>query len=115
MPASRVPPSRRRQSRRGSSLAGGLPDADPRRALRRLQNLDGDPQPHRRPLPREDRTRLVREDDHGRRKSIRVLFDNGTDPSIGSKPLEPITQLREDKTGAYYEVNLLDVDYTRSI
>ena len=46
-----------------------------------------------------------------RRDKIRVLYDHGQDPSIGNKPLGPIEVLREDKTGAYYEVELFESSY----
>jgi phage head maturation protease len=42
-----------------------------------------------------------------------VLFQHGSDPQIGDKPLGPIDQLREDDTGAYYEVPLLEASYVR--
>lgn len=45
--------------------------------------------------------------------SMRVLYDHGFDPVLGNKPLGPITALREDDMGAYYEVPLLDTDYNR--
>lgn len=45
---------------------------------------------------------------------MRVLYDHGFDPSLGNKPLGPITTLREDDIGAYYEVPLLDTDYNRN-
>lgn len=45
---------------------------------------------------------------------MRVLFDHGFDPQLGNKPLGPITVLREDGVGAYYEVPLLDTDYNRN-
>src|SRR4051795_9208562 len=38
------------------------------------------------------------------RDRMRVLFQHGRDPQIGDKPLGPIRELREDGTGAYYEV-----------
>lgn len=37
---------------------------------------------------------------------IRVLYDHGQDPSVGSKPLGSPDILREDANGAYYEVSL---------
>lgn len=52
---------------------------------------------------------------------MRVLFQHGQDPQLGDKPLGPIRNLREDDTGAYYEVPLLRddsgqvVDYIRSL
>lgn len=45
--------------------------------------------------------------------SMRVLYDHGFDPVLGNKPLGPITALREDDVGPYYEVPLLDTDYNR--
>ena len=42
---------------------------------------------------------------------VKVQFDHGQDEYIGGKPLGPIDVLREDDTGAYYEVPLLDTDY----
>ena len=47
------------------------------------------------------------------RSSIKVQFDHGFDVFVGDAPLGPIDQLREDGTGAYYEVPLLDTDYNR--
>ena len=44
---------------------------------------------------------------------IKVLFQHGADPH-GSKPLGPFTA-REDRIGAYYEVDLLDVDYVNQL
>jgi len=46
-------------------------------------------------------------------KSIRCLFQHGCDPDIGDKPLGAPSVLREDETGAYYEVPLLDAGYVR--
>ncbi len=45
---------------------------------------------------------------------MRVLYDHGFDPQLGNKPLGPISVLREDAIGAYYEVPLLDTDYNRN-
>lgn len=45
-----------------------------------------------------------------RAADVKVLFDHGHDPSIGNKPLGIPAVLREDKTGAYYEVPLLKRD-----
>lgn len=42
------------------------------------------------------------------RSNVRVLYDHGADPMIGNKPLGEITSLREDDTGAAYEVRLFD-------
>ena len=50
-----------------------------------------------------------------KREQIRVLFQHGQDPLIGSKPLGPIQELREDKVGAYYEVPLSDTSYNRDL
>lgn len=47
------------------------------------------------------------------RASMQSLFQHGKDPQIGSKPLGPIDELKEDDTGAYYEVSLLDAPYVR--
>lgn len=46
-----------------------------------------------------------------RRDQIKVLYDHGYDPQLGNKPLGPINELSEDKTGAYYEVGLIETDY----
>lgn len=46
-----------------------------------------------------------------RRDQVKVLYDHGNDPQLGNKPLGAITELREDKTGAYYEVRLLETSY----
>lgn len=50
-----------------------------------------------------------------RRSQIVVAFDHGFDPAIGDKVLGPIEDLREDGTGAYYEVGLLDTSYNRDL
>lgn len=47
------------------------------------------------------------------RSKMKVLFQHGYDYVIGDKPLGPITELREDEEGAYYEVPLLDAGYVR--
>lgn len=46
---------------------------------------------------------------------VRVLYDHGADPQIGNKPLGTPTTLREDKTGAYYEVDLFDSSYVNDL
>ena len=46
---------------------------------------------------------------------IRVLYDHGADPQIGNKPLGSPTTLREDRTGAYYEVDLFDASYVNDL
>jgi len=48
-----------------------------------------------------------------RRDQIRVQFDHGFDPFVGDSPLGPITELREETVGPWYEVPLLDTDYNR--
>lgn len=48
-----------------------------------------------------------------RRDLIKVQFDHGYDMNIGDALLGPIDELREDDTGAYYEVPLIDTDYNR--
>lgn len=50
-----------------------------------------------------------------RRDQIVTAFDHGFDPVIGDKVLGPIEDLREDGTGAYYEVGLLDTSYNRDL
>lgn len=50
-----------------------------------------------------------------KRDSIRVLYDHGADPQIGNKPLGTPKVLREDKTGAYYEVDLFDSSYVNDL
>lgn len=50
-----------------------------------------------------------------RRDQVKVMFNHGRDPQIGEKPLGPIAELREDETGAYYEVPLLDAGYVREL
>lgn len=47
------------------------------------------------------------------RDRIRALFQHGQDPQIGDKPLGPVDDLREDETGVYYEVPLLEASYVR--
>lgn len=49
------------------------------------------------------------------RDDIKVLFQHGHDPHIADKPLGPITALREDEEGAYYEVDLIDTSYNRDL
>jgi len=46
---------------------------------------------------------------------IRVLYDHGADPQIGNKPLGVPDVLREDATGAYYEVGLFDSSYVNDL
>jgi HK97 family phage prohead protease len=47
------------------------------------------------------------------RDSIKVQYDHGFDSNVGDSPLGPIDELKEDETGGYYEVPLLDTDYNR--
>jgi HK97 family phage prohead protease len=49
------------------------------------------------------------------RDAMQVLFQHGRDPQIGSKVLGPIQTLREDDTGAFYEVPLYDTTYNRDL
>lgn len=49
------------------------------------------------------------------RAHMRVTLNHGSDPQAGDKPLGPIAELREDETGGYYEVPLLDTSYNRDI
>ncbi len=49
------------------------------------------------------------------RGGMRVLFNHGFDTMAGDKVLGPIQDLREDKTGAYYEVPLFDTSYNRDL
>lgn len=53
----------------------------------------------------------IRED----RQDMRILYDHGFDPQIGNKVLAPIDDLREDKTGGYYEGGLFDTSYNRDL
>lgn len=49
------------------------------------------------------------------RDGMRVLFQHGRDPQIGSKPLGGIGDLTAKRDGAHYEVPLLDTDYVREL
>ena len=49
------------------------------------------------------------------RNKIRILFQHGRDPNIGSKPLGIPAVLREDERGAFYSVPLLDTEYVREL
>jgi phage head maturation protease len=44
---------------------------------------------------------------------IKALFQHGQDPQIGDKPLGPVSVLREEEFGPYYEVPLLKAPYVR--
>lgn len=48
-------------------------------------------------------------------QNMRVMFDHGHDPQIGNKVLGVPETLREDQTGAYYEVPLFDTSYNRDL
>jgi HK97 family phage prohead protease len=50
-----------------------------------------------------------------RRDQIRVLYDHGMDPTIGNKPLGAPNVLKEDRVGAYYEVDLFDASYVNDL
>ena len=51
-----------------------------------------------------------------RADKIRVLYDHGSDPSIGNKPLGAPDVLRSDKgVGAYYESELFDEAYVNQL
>ena len=43
-----------------------------------------------------------------KRDKIQLLFQHGKDPDIGDKVIGSIQELREDKTGAYFEASLFD-------
>jgi HK97 family phage prohead protease len=49
------------------------------------------------------------------RSRLRVLFQHGKDPQVGSKVLGIPSMLREDERGAAYEVPLLDTGYVREL
>ena len=40
-------------------------------------------------------------------RQVKVLYDHGHDPQLGNKPLGAIRDIGEDRTGAFYEVDLL--------
>jgi len=46
---------------------------------------------------------------------IRCLFNHGQDPSIGMKPLGPISALEDRDDGVHYEVQLLNTPYNRDL
>jgi HK97 family phage prohead protease len=48
-----------------------------------------------------------------RAAQIRCIYEHGHDPMFGRKPIGPPEVLREDKTGAYYEVPLYDNELNR--
>lgn len=49
------------------------------------------------------------------RTRMKVLFNHGRDPTVGDKVLGKIEELREDETGAYFVVPLLDTSYNRDL
>jgi HK97 family phage prohead protease len=46
---------------------------------------------------------------------MKCTYRHGKDPEFGYKSLGPITVLEEDEHGVYYEVQLVDADYTRTL
>lgn len=56
-------------------------------------------------------TKTIREN----AQEIRSLFQHGMDPQIGDKVLGPISVLREEPYGPYYEVPLFDTSYNRDL
>ncbi len=49
------------------------------------------------------------------RDQMRVLFQHGRDPSVGSKPLGPIDAVEAKRDGAWSYVPLLDTQYNREL
>lgn len=49
------------------------------------------------------------------RDGMRSIFQHGRDPQVGDKPLGPIDELKEDQTGPYFEVSLLEASYVRDL
>lgn len=49
------------------------------------------------------------------KRNIRVLFEHGSDPQIGSKPIADPKVMREDAIGAYYEAELFDAGYANDL
>src|SRR6266566_7998955 len=49
------------------------------------------------------------------RDKMRVLFQHGSDPQIGDKPLGPISSLQAGERTVDYEVPLLDTSYNREL
>lgn len=47
--------------------------------------------------------------------SMKVLFNHGQDPQLGSKVLGPIEDLRADSEGVLYAVPMLDTSYCRDL
>lgn len=46
---------------------------------------------------------------------VKVLFDHGADPSVGSKPLGTLDVFRAEKQGQAYEVGLFDAGYVNDL
>ena len=46
---------------------------------------------------------------------IRVLFMHGKDPVVGLRPLGSLEELRDDGTGLFYRVLMLDTSYVREL
>ncbi len=49
------------------------------------------------------------------RQRMKSTYSHGKDPEFGFRSLGPITVLEEDEFGVYYEVQLIDADYTRAL
>ena len=45
------------------------------------------------------------------RRGMRVLFEHGSDPSIGNKPIAAPTVLEQDDFGARYEAEMFEAEY----
>jgi phage head maturation protease len=52
---------------------------------------------------------------NSKRSQIRVMWEHGQDPTVGQKPLGDIVDVREDRQGAYYEVDLFDASYVNDL
>lgn len=50
-----------------------------------------------------------------KRSQIRVMWEHGQDPTVGSKPLGSIVELSETRDGPYYEVELFDAQYVNDL
>jgi len=49
------------------------------------------------------------------RQRMKCTYRHGKDPELGYRSLGPISVLEEDEHGVYYEVQLIDADYTRTL
>jgi HK97 family phage prohead protease len=56
-------------------------------------------------------TRTIRDD----RAGMRLLFEHGQDPFIGSRPIAPVDVLGEDGVGVYYAGRLFDTIAAREL